>query len=85
MAKQSAPRPIRVTKVPGTDQWRARRDGAERSIAVTATQRQADQVARRVARNTGGAEVVTHGENGRIRSKDTVARDDPMPPKDREH
>ena len=85
MAKRSNPPTIRVTQVPGSDQWRVKRDGAERSSAITSTQRQADARAREIARNSGGAEVVTHGEDGRIRSKDTIARVDPLPPRDKEH
>ena len=85
MTRRSNPPTIRVTRVPGVSEWRTRRDGAVRSIAISPTQRQADAIARRVARNTGGAEVVTHGEDGRIRSKDTIRRNDPLPPKDREH
>lgn len=86
MAKKNpAPRPIRVTPVPGSDDWKVKRDGAERAIRITETQREADKIARRVAGNTGGAEVITYGEDGRIRSKDTIGRDDPLPPKDKEH
>lgn len=85
MTKRSNPPTIRVTKVPGTSDWRTRRDGADRSIAISHTQGQADAIARRVARSTGGAEVVTHGEDGRIRSKDTISRRDPLPPRDQEH
>lgn len=85
MPKQRSSPTIRVTKVPGSSDWRVKRGGADRSIAITGTQREADQVARRVARNTGGAEVVTHGENGVIRSKDTIERRDPHPPTDAEH
>jgi hypothetical protein len=85
MSKRSAAPTIRVTKIPRSDDWRVKRDGAQRSIAITDTQHQADEIARRVARNTGGAEVVTHGADGRIRSKDTIGRGDPLPPKDTEH
>lgn len=76
---------LRVTPIPDSGKWRVKWDGAERSSAVTTTQRVADARAREIARNAGGAEVVTHGEDGKIRSKDTIARGDPNPPKDREH
>lgn len=84
--RQQNPPTIRVTPVPRSDDWRVKRDGAERSIAITGTQGQADAIARRVARGTpGGAEVVTHRPDGRVRSKDTIGRRDPLPPRDREH
>ncbi len=36
--------------------------------------------------NSGGGELTTKGENGRIRSKDTIgAANDPNPPRDKEH
>lgn len=71
--------------MPGATTWKVKRDGAERASAIETTQRAADQRAREIARNSGGAEVVTHGEDGRVRSKDTIARSDPNPPRDREH
>jgi hypothetical protein len=75
-----------VTPVPRSDDWRVKRDGAQRSSVITDTQAQADAIARRIARNTpGGAEVVTHRPDGRMRSKDTIGRDDPLPPRDKEH
>jgi hypothetical protein len=85
MTKRNVPPTIRVTKVPGTDDWRVKRDGAQRAIRITDTQREADRIARRVARGSGNSEVVTHGEDGRIRSKDTIGGADPNPPRDREH
>jgi hypothetical protein len=50
---------------------------------VTNTQQEAIASAVNVARNQGG-EVVVHGQNGRIRSKDSYGND-PNPPKDKEH
>lgn len=87
MAKRSAPSPtIRVTKVPGSNDWQVKRDGAARASAIQPTQSGADQRAREIARNSGGAEVVTHRPDGRIRSKDSVGgASDPNPPKDKEH
>jgi hypothetical protein len=35
--------------------------------------------------NQGGGELTTKGVEGKIRSKDTIGRPDPNPPKDREH
>jgi hypothetical protein len=60
--------------------------GAERASSRHDTQRQADQRAAEILRNSGGGERVTHGVDGRIRSKDTIAPgNDPNPPKDKEH
>lgn len=84
MTKRNPPT-IRVTPVPGSDKWQVKADGAERASAITDTQREGDARARVIARNTGGAEVVTHGEDGRIHSKDTIGREYPMPPRDKEH
>jgi hypothetical protein len=36
-------------------------------------------------RNSGGGELTTHGRDGKIRSKDTIGGNDPMPPRDTEH
>jgi hypothetical protein len=37
-------------------------------------------------KNQGGGELTTRGENGKIRSKDTISPGrDPNPPRDREH
>ena len=44
---------------------------------------EAEAAARDIARNQR-SEVVTHGRDGRIRSKDSYGND-PSPPKDREH
>ncbi len=85
MTKKPNPPTIRVTPVPDSQKWQVKRDGADRASAITDTQRQADARAREIARNSGGAEVVTHGNDGRIRSKDTIGRPDPVPPRDTEH
>jgi hypothetical protein len=85
MSRRAAPT-IRVTKVPQGSQWQVKRDGAERASAIEPTQTKADARAREIARNAGGAEVVTHRPDGRIRSKDSVGgAPDPNPPRDREH
>ncbi len=66
--------------------WQDRAAGAQRAASLHTTQRDAEAASKQVARNTpGGAEVVTHrGDNNRIRSKDTINRRDPNPPKDKE-
>jgi hypothetical protein len=68
------------------DDWVVRKTGAERASARLDTQRKADQRAAEILRNVGGGERVTHGVDGKIRSKDTIAPgNDPNPPKDKEH
>jgi hypothetical protein len=50
------------------------------------TQKDAEQAAKEMSHNQDGGGVSTHGLNGQIRSKDTVAPgNDPCPPKDTEH
>ncbi len=83
MAK-TTPKQIHVVKRP--DGWGAVRAGNSRSsIEVKPTQARAEKAAKDLARRSGGAEVITHGQDGRIRSSDTIARKDPNPPIDREH
>jgi Uncharacterized protein conserved in bacteria (DUF2188) len=68
------------------DDWVVRKPGAERASARLDTQREADQRAAEILRNAGGGERITHGVDGKIRSKDTIAPgNDPNPPKDKEH
>lgn len=76
-------RSIHVTKSPAG--WRVKTGGAQRAITVKPTQATAEKVAKAIARKTGGAEVVTHRPDGRIRSSDTIGRADPLPPRDRDH
>lgn len=68
------------------DDWVVKKPGAERVSSRHDTQREADQRAAEILRNTGGGERITHGRDGRIRSKDTIAPgNDPNPPRDKEH
>lgn len=66
-------------------EWANKRDGAQRAASLHKTQKQAEDAARRQIHQDGGGELKTKGENGRIRSKDTIkpARD-PFPPRDKE-
>lgn len=68
-----------VHVVPRSGGWAVRREGAERASTVTRTQQQAINAARRIARREHG-ELVVHGENGRIREKDSHGKDR-FPPK----
>ena len=35
--------------------------------------------------NSGGGDLGIKGRDGKIRSKDTIGRPDPLPPRDKEH
>jgi hypothetical protein len=66
--------------------WDVKKPGAERASSHHDTQHQADQRAAEILSNRGGGERITHGVDGRIRSKDTISPGhDPNPPKDKEH
>jgi hypothetical protein len=73
--------------VPGKNGgWDITAPGIKRASGNDRTQADAERRAKQIVQNAGGGEVVTHGRNGRIRSKDTVAPgNDPNPPKDKEH
>lgn len=72
-----------VHVVPHEDGWAVKSGGAARAAKVTATQKEAIEVGKQIATNRG-AELLVHGEDGRIRSKDSYGND-PNPPKDKEH
>ncbi len=65
------------------DGWAAKGAGNQRATRVVPTQRQAADIARDTAKNQG-TEVLIHGRNGQIRSKDSYG-EDPNPPRDTEH
>jgi uncharacterized protein YdaT len=65
--------------VPHPDGWAVKAEGAGRATRVTGTQREAMEVAREIAKNQGSERIV-HGENGRIRQKNSYGND-PHPPK----
>jgi hypothetical protein len=65
--------------------WANKRDGAERAASLHDTQRAAAAAANKMLQSSGGGELKIKGEDGKIRSKDTIGRPDPYPPKDREH
>ncbi len=72
---------VHVTQHP--DGWQVRREGAERASSVQRTQREAIARAREIAQTERG-EVFIHGEDGRIRDRDSYGPD-PCPPKDNKH
>lgn len=65
--------------VPHASGWAVRGAGNERATSVHVTQREAISAAREVAIRQG-SEMLIHGENGRIRERNTYGRD-PYPPK----
>jgi hypothetical protein len=66
--------------------WANKKDGADRAASTHKTQSDAADAARAMLKKSGGGELKVKGEDGRIRSKDTIAPgNDPNPPKDREH
>lgn len=85
MGSKKPTKPVRrhVTQHPSGG-WQVVAPGASRASARTATQRDAQDVARRIVTNLGGGEVTTHGRNGKFRDSDTVGDGhDPFPPRDR--
>jgi len=66
-------------------QWADKRHGASRPAGLHATQKEAAEAAREHLLNSGGGELEIKGLDGRIRSKDTIAKTDPCPPHDKEH
>ena len=66
--------------------WSNKKDGNERASSLHDTQGRAGQAAKDMLKNSGGGELKIKGEDGRIRSKDTIPPgNDPNPPKDKEH
>ncbi len=63
--------------------WAVRGEGNSRVTSVHKTQSGAFNAARDIAKNNH-SEVFIHGENGRIRDRDSYGSD-PMPPRDRRH
>ena len=65
--------------VPNGDKWSVRRAGAAKASGVFATQSEAIDRAREIARNQE-TELFVHGRDGRIRSRDSYGNDN-HPPK----
>ncbi|MFC3792138.1 DUF2188 domain-containing protein [Sphingobium agri] len=66
-------------------QWANKRDGASRPASLHKTQASAAAAGKANLENSGGGELKIKGLNGQIRSKDTIGRSDPYPPRDTEH
>ncbi len=75
-----------VIKDKENNQWRVKKEGADRASDFADTQREAEKIAKELARNSGGGEVRIHSQKGPIIDSDTVApAKDPFPPRDRKH
>lgn len=86
MSKQKGSPSVHITpRDRGRDGWATKTGGTARAEGVYPTQRRAEERGREIIRERGGGELVTHDRSGQIRSKDTIGRPDPNPPRDREH
>ncbi|MBU0739784.1 MAG: DUF2188 domain-containing protein [Alphaproteobacteria bacterium] len=65
--------------VPHANGWAVKGAGSERATKVVPTQREAIGIARGIAQNQQ-SEMLIHGENGRIRERNSYGND-PYPPK----
>lgn len=65
--------------VPHSGQWAVRGAGNSRVTRVCPTQREAQSIARSIARNQR-SEVVIHRPNGQVRCRDSYGND-PYPPR----
>ncbi len=65
--------------VPRGDQWGVRKSGASKVTSLHPTQKSAIEAARQTAINQR-AELYIHGEDGRIRERNSYGND-PHPPK----
>lgn len=75
-----------VSKDKEAGQWRVKKEGGDRSSGLANTQKEAERLAKELARNSGGGEVRIHGLDGKIRDSDTVSpANDPCPPKDKKN
>lgn len=75
-----------VSKDKENQQWRVKKEGADRASGFADTQKEAEKMAKDLAASSGGGEVKIHRPDGPIRDSDTVAPgNDPNPPKDRKH
>ena len=65
--------------------WANKKDGASRAASLHQTQAEAAREAKQMLQNSGGGELKIKNEQGKIRSKDTIAPGNESPVKDREH
>lgn len=66
--------------------WDIEKPHAERASGHFPRQAEAEARAKEILANIGGGEAVIHGQDGKIRDRDTVApAKDPFPPRDKKH
>ena len=65
--------------------WANKKDGAERAAGIHPTQGAAAKEAKEMLQNSGGGELKIKNEQGKIRSKDTIAPGNESSIKDKEH
>ena len=63
--------------------WAIKGEGNKRATKVTKTQKEAINIAKKIAENQK-SELIIQNTEGKIRSKDSYGKD-PYPPEDREH
>lgn len=68
---------VHVTKRDGG--WAVKTEKSERAVKITETQKEAIEIARKIAQNQE-SEVVIHGTDGKIREKNSYGNDQ-NPPK----
>ncbi len=68
-----------VHVVPSDNNWAVRTEGAQRAAKITSTQQEAIEIARKMAK-ANKSELLVHGENGKIRQKNSYGPDN-FPPK----
>ncbi|MBZ4662808.1 MAG: hypothetical protein JG776_490 [Caloramator sp.] len=59
--------------------WQVKGEGNNKSTKVTETKKEAIDIARQIAKNQE-SELIIHGKDGKIQSKDSYGND-PYPPK----
>jgi len=64
--------------VPNGDKWSIRKAGSERASGTFATQKEAVENAKKIAKNQK-TELYIHGKDGRIRERNSYGKD-PYPP-----
>lgn len=76
---------VRIVYRRDDGKWVNKRTDADKAGSVHDKQSQAEASARDMLKGSGGGELITKGRDGKIRSKDTIGRNDPFPPRDTEH
>lgn len=65
--------------VPNDDGWAVKKGGSDRATKIVPTQKEAIEIAKEISKNQG-AELFIHGNDGKIRERNSYGND-PFPPK----